>query len=334
MLNKRVQFTPHNIALITMWLLSTVSLIVMLSIGVRNTGQFRTARYILQVAYVITLFWYLTRSGPSIKQLPELNPLVLPKLRIGKLIPVFVIALLLWSEFASQGLLKPLMMLATIWILIIWRREISFPSILLGLAVTVVAYLGGLPWIQNQYFSKEMFIVFLAFITPMFVAGGLLSKRTGLPGSQLYARRYKKAVVSFLFGCLLFIPLGLTNAAAGSPGPYMTWVDRWWIPLSQPIFSGIVEETWNRLLLVSLCYFLLRPAFNKLPAIAIVCATLFSGITHGLGHGGTLLEDVLVTGLLYSVPMAVIFVRRDWEHAVGAHYMINMIPTLMVFLET
>ena len=74
--------------------------------------------------------------------------------------------------------------------------------------------------------------------------------------------------------------------------------------------------------------------FSKRPAIAIVCAVLFSGITHGLGHGGTLLENFLITGLLYSVPMAVIFARRDWEHAIGAHYMINMIPTLMVFLES
>ena len=153
-------------------------------------------------------------------------------------------------------------------------------------------------------------------------------------GSQLCTGRYKKAVASLLWGCLLFIPLGLTNAAAGSPGPRMTWVTRWWIPLSLPWFSGIVEETWNRLFLVSLCYLLLRPAFSKRPAIAIVCAALFSGITHGLSHGGTLLEKILITGLLYSMPMAVIFAKRDWEHAVGAHYMINMIPTLMVLLET
>jgi hypothetical protein len=141
-------------------------------------------------------------------------------------------------------------------------------------------------------------------------------------------------VGSFLWGCLLFIPLGLTNAAAGSPGPGMTWVTRWWIPLSQPWFSGIAEEAWFRLFLVSLCYLLLRPAFSKRPAIAVVCAVLFSAITFGLGHGGTLLERFLITGLLYGLPMAVIFARRDWEHAVGAHYMINMIPTLMVFLET
>ncbi len=168
----------------------------------------------------------------------------------------------------------------------------------------------------------------------MFVAGNLLSKRTGLIGSQLYAGQFRKAGAGFLWGCLLFIPLGLTNAAADSPGPWMTWVTQWWIPWSQPLFSGIFGEILNRLLLVSLCYLLLRPAFSKCPVIALVSAVLFSGITHGLGHGGTLMEDFLVTGLLYSVPMAAIFAKRDWEHAVGAHYMINMIPTLMVFLET
>jgi hypothetical protein len=333
-LSNRILSSPDGIALITMWLLTTVSLVVMLSSGVRNTGQFRVERQFLQVAYVLTLFWYLIRTGPSLRQLPDLRPVILPKWRIGRLIPAILIALVLLAELYDQGILLPLLMLATIWILIVWRREISFPAVLFGLALTVIALLGGLPWIQNQYFEKEIFIVFLAFVMPMFVAGGLLSKRTGLPGSQLYNGRYKKAVASFLWGCLLFIPLGLTNAAAGSPGSYMTWVDRWWIPLSQPLFSGIVEEVLNRLLLVSLCYLLLRPEFSKRPAIAIICAVLFSGITHGLRHGGTLMENFLITGLLYSVPMAVVFARRDWEHSVGAHYMINMIPTLMVLFET
>jgi hypothetical protein len=47
-------------------------------------------------------------------------------------------------------------------------------------------------------------------------------------------------------------------------------------------------------------------------------------------HGFTL-ERFLVTGLLYGVPMAAIFAKSDWEHAVGAHYMVNMIPWLKVF---
>jgi hypothetical protein len=331
--NKRVLFTPHSIALITIWLLTTVSLVIMLFSGVRNTDQFRVERHILQAAYVLALFWYLIRTGPSVKQLPDLSPLLLPKLRIGKLIPVIVLALLLVARFYDQGILMPLLMLSTIWILIVWRREIRLPTILHGLALTTIAFLGGLPFYQNQAIGKVEYIVLLVFVTPMFVAGDLLCKRTGLRGSQLYVGRYRKAVVSFLWGCLLFIPLGLSNAAAGSPDLRMTWVTRWWIPLTLPWFSAIVEEAWFRLFLVTLCYFLLRPAFSKRPAIALGCAVLFSAITFGLGHGGTLLENLLITGLLYGLSMAVIFARRDWEHAVGAHYMINMIPTLMVFLE-
>jgi hypothetical protein len=115
-LKKRVLFTPHRIALITMWLITTVSLVVMLFSGVRNADQFRTERYILQVAYVLALFWYLIRTGSSVKQLPDLSPLILPKLRVGKLIPVIVIALLLVAEFSGQGIVFLLLMLATIWI--------------------------------------------------------------------------------------------------------------------------------------------------------------------------------------------------------------------------
>ena len=90
-LYKRVLFTPHGIALILMWLLTTVSLVVMLFGRVRNTGQFRVERDILQVAYVLALFWYLIRTGPSIEQLPDIRPLLLPRLQIGKLIPIIVI---------------------------------------------------------------------------------------------------------------------------------------------------------------------------------------------------------------------------------------------------
>jgi uncharacterized MAPEG superfamily protein len=332
--NKSATFTPHGTALIAMWLITTIPLVIMLFKGVRSSGQFQVERYILQSAYVLTLFWYLIRSGQPLKPTSEPSPDTPQKGMIRKLIPVLVIALVFVSEFYDQGIKIPMMMIAAIWIMVAWRREIRWHTILLGIVATVIALLAGLPFYQNQYIDSAGFLLLLIFVVPMFASGNLLSKRTGLRGSQGYAGRYKEAGINFLWGCLLFIPLGLTNAAAGSPGPWMTWVTRWWIPLTQPLFSGIVEEATHRLFLVSFVYFLLRPAFSKRPTIALVCAVLFSAITFGLGHGGTLQEDILVTGLLYGLPMAVTFVRRDWEYAIGAHYMINMIPTLIVLLET
>ncbi len=67
--------------------------------------------------------------------------------------------------------------------------------------------------------------------------------------------------------------------------------------------------------------------------VAVVGALLFSTIVFGLGHGWTV-DRLLTTGLLYGLPMGVVFVRRDFEHAVGAHWMINAVPWLMAYLES
>jgi hypothetical protein len=222
---------------------------------------------------------------------------------------------------------------ATVWILLAWRREIRLRAVVQGLAVALMAYLAGLPAANNGLLGETALILLPGLSAPMYVAGGLLFDRTRLGGIQLRARRYGEVLGGVLWGSLLFVPLGLINAADGSPGTDITWVTEWWMPFSLPWFSGIAEETWFRLFLVGLCFFFLRPAFRTRPALAVIAAVLFSGITFGLGHGRTV-ERFLTTGLLYGVPMAAIFAKRDWEHAVGAHYMVNMIPWVMVFLET
>ena len=325
-----------RIALIIMWIVTSVTLIMMLLHDVRHTDQFSTVRYVLQTAYVLALLWYLCRTGSSVDQLPDIGPLVFRRWRYGPLIPVLGVVLpLALIVFFDQGLLylSLLLIIATVWILIVWRREIRLRSVVQGIVVAVIACLGGLPFLKNNFVSGSTFIIFLVLVPPMFVAGGLLYKRTCLGGIQLAERKYRKALKSFLWGCLLFVPLGLINAASGSPGTDITWVTRWWMSLTLPWFSGITEETLFRLLLVGLCYFLLRPAFPKHAPLAVLVAVLFSAITFGLGHGRTL-NRFLTTGLLYGLPMAAIFARRNWEHAVGAHYVVNMIPWLMVFLET
>ena len=318
------------------WLLTTITLVVMLFNGVQNTGQFRVVRYTLHAAYVAALLWYLGRTGPPLEQLPDLEPLLLRRWEIGRWIPALGTALMLaLVAFLDDGggILTLLMMVTTGPILVVLRREIRVHPTILGFALAGIAFLAGLPFWRNGFVSNSAFFGLPAFVPPMFLAGGLLSQRTGLGGSQVYAGQYRKALVSCLWGCLLFVPLGLFNAAGSSMVRGVTWVNRWWMPLSLSWFSGITEEAWFRLYLVSLCYLLLRPAFSKRPALAVVSAVLFSGITFGLNHGRTL-DHFLTTGLLYGLPMAVVFARRDWEHAVGAHYMINMIPSLMAFLET
>jgi hypothetical protein len=320
-----------------MWLVTTVAMITMLLLNVRETGGYREVRYILQVGYVTAMLWYFSRTGPSISQLPKVRPLVFPRWRYSVWIPVFVVAIFFILIAISDGDLLILalpMIVASWWILLAWRRQIRFRSVIQGLALALIVYFAGLPMFNNGYISATGFYGLLINVLPMYIAGCLLVDRTHLGGVQLSAKQYLKALQSFFWGCLLFVPLGLFNAAGGAPGPNITWVSEWWMPLSPPWFSAISEETWFRLFLVGLCYFMVRPAFPQRPVVPITIAVLFSAITFGLGHGGTFLENFLDIGLLYGLPMAVVFARRDWEHAVGAHYMINMIPWLMVFLET
>jgi len=328
--------TPHHLILTIMWLITTTAMVSMLWLGVRETGQYVEVRYVLQAGYVAALIWYLVRSGPPLNQLPELQPLLFPRRRFGAWIPVLGIALLLALTASSDAILVLFLIVtivATVWILIAWRRQIRLRSVVQGLGLSLIIYFPALTMVKNGAIIKEFFDFFLIFVPPMYVAGGLLVDHTNLGDVQLLAQRYRKALESFVWGCLLFIPLGLTNAAAGPPDVTSTWLNEWWMPFVTPLSSAIAEETWFRLLLFSLCYFLLRPAFPKRPAIPIIIAVLFSGITFGLLHEQTI-YGFLVTGLLYGSTMAAVFARRDWEHAVGAHYMINMIPSFVVYLET
>jgi hypothetical protein len=329
-------FAPHQIVLIILWLVTTIAVTVMLFQGVRDTHGFSTTRTALHAGYVVALLWYLSWTGTSLNQLPDLHPQVLPRWRYSAWIPVLGIALMFALTIVSDygvTILDLLMMVASGSILLVWRREIRLRSVFQGLAVALIAFLAGLQMANNGFISQSVLYLFPAFSFPMYVAGGLLFERTRLGEIQLLTGQYWQSLKSVLWGALLFVPLGLINAAGGSPGSGITWVTKWWMPLWLPWFSGIAEETWFRLFLVGFCFFLLRPAFRSHPAVAVIATVLFSGITFGLGHGYTL-ERFLITGLLYGVPMAAVFARRDWEHAVGAHYMINMIPWVLAFLET
>jgi hypothetical protein len=327
---------PHRMAVMVAWIVVTTIVVLMLLHNVRFTDRYNSIRYLLHVCYVASLLWYLSRTGASVKRLPELIPQLLPRWRYGAWVPVLGIVILLALTIVSDDgldILILLLIVATVWLLLAGRREIRLRAVIQGLSVALIAYLAIFPAVRNGFFQESTRLLLSILTAPMYVAGGLLLERTRLGGNQLLAGRYAGALRSLFWGALLFVPLGLLNAADGSPGSGITWVSEWWMPFSLPWFSGIAEETLFRFLLVSLCFFLLRPAFRRHPAIAVIAALLFSGTVFGLGHGRTL-ERFLTTGLLYGVPMAAVFAKRDWEHAVGAHYMVNMIPWLMVFLET
>lgn len=326
--------TPHRTALIVGWLVTVTAMVTMLVAGVRHTDRYEGVRAALHVAYVMVLLWYVTRDGARFGDLPGISYGRFLRSKVGRLVPVLVLVLLLFlSGFSDDGLdiVMTVLLVATPWVLVAWYKGISLRAVLLGLVLTVLALLGGAPAWRNGFLSNSVLTLLGGFALPMFVGGVLLIQHTGLGGVSSFSRGFGNALRSFLTGCLLFVPLGLVNAVGGSPGSDITWVDRGWMPITLPAFSGITEEILFRLFLIGLCYYLLRPALRQ-PAVAVAAAALFGATVFGLGHGRDM-GHFLVTGMLYGFPMAWLFVKRDWEHSVGAHYMVNMIPWLMVFLE-
>jgi len=325
---------PHRLIVLIMWLVTTITVVTLLFLDVRTTSDFSTLRYVLQSIYVLVLLWHLSSSGSLVGELPELN--ILSRWKYGVWIPALGLALVFAMTILSDAgtsILLLVMILATLIILVVWRKEIRQRSVLQGLGLALVAYLAGLKMAENEFIGTAVLYLLPLFVMPMYVASDLLIKRTRLGGIRLLEGQYQDALKSLGWGMLLFIPLGLFNAASGSPAPGIIWVTEIWMPAWLPWFSAIAEEVWFRLFLISLSFYLLRPALKTQPLLAIIIVVLFSGITFGLGHGRTI-EKFLTTGLLYGVPMAAIFVRRDGEHAIGAHLMVNMIPWFYAFLES
>lgn len=327
------RFEPHLLAVIVTWLAATGVLGVMLSMGVAGTGRHAAARHILHVGYVAALLWSLARSGPPIGELLA-SPLGLPaSARWSRAVSAGMALALCATGLLNIGLFLLLLTAATIAMLIAWRRTVTARAAALGLAASVLAFVaGGIAFWRFGFVAKPVLVFMLVAVPPMFVAGGLLVSRTGLGAVRLIEGRYGAALRGFLQGCVLFVPLGLSNAA-DSVRQELTWVTHWWHPLVLPLWSGITEEVVFRTVAVCLCYALIRPVLKRSPAAAVVLAALFSAAIFGLGHGRTW-GNLLSAGMGYGLPMAAVFARRDFEHAVGAHYMINAIPWVMAFLAT
>ena len=328
----RSWLVPHKITLLIVWLVTTIVMILMLIKGVGGTNLSISVRQILHVLYVVVLLWYLARTGPSLNQLPEGSAPVKLHSKIGAWLAVVGVAIFFLLCFFSTNDIGPLILfsgIAFVAILLAWGRDLSLRLVLQGFAVAIIAFLAGSVWVKLGVLRESLNMILSTLTVPFYITGGLLLKRTGLGGLQLLNRGIGPAVKSVCVGCLLFVPLGLINAL-GDPSVDLTAVREWWMPLLLPWWSGINEEAWYRLYLVGLVYFMLRPAFHKYLGLAVVAAVVFSGIVFGVGHGFTL-DHFWTIGLLYGVPFAATFAKRDWEHAVGAHYMVNMLPALVAF---
>jgi hypothetical protein len=311
-----------------LWGLSTLALAIGL---VANDGTAQGVGAILGLIYILVLIWWFSQSKPAAADLPDSQPIVgfLPNYWAMLAFIVVVTAIL---TALTGGLLRNgwhmllLSILLSLAIIILWRKRLTRKLIVAGVITAIV--LLGVEHLLSEDWGNGLITSIGAGL--MAVAGVLLLGHTKLTHVRLLEGDYLAAGKSFLWGCLLAVPPALLNALSmrqAPPSDFDLMFDRWWKAL-YALQPGILEEVWARLLLTTLLYALLRPVSAQRPRRAVVGAMLIAATIHGLAHYPTSLtspmEAIYVT-LMYGIPLALVYVKRDLEQAIAYHFFIDFV---------
>jgi len=328
--------TASHVALVLQWSVVAAALVANLVAG-QWLPSVSLIIGIASVSFISTLIWHLAHSPPPAIARPDLAPIVLPKLGFHRM---------LWSIVAALVVLFVIGITQHPWVIVLtalsaiavrvmvaWRSQITRRLVTLGAVAGLVAALASVPITQS---GRVGVLLTLVTTSLLFVGGGLLLWHTGLAGIHLLDGDYLAGLGSFAWGCVLALPAALLNILGGGNASD-TWVLRWWHPLAA-FAPGIAEEIAARLFLTTLCYALLRPTTNDRPRRAVVAAILIGAIVHSLAHLPTVAivsghgVTFLIAGLLYGVPMALLFIKRDLEQAIGYHFFVDFVRFLVAFL--
>ena len=282
-------------------------------------------------AFILALIASLSRAAPYAADLPELDFALLPGasfrlalvLLLAGILLVFVLGMMA-GPGTSVMLACALLGLA---LAVSWRRRLAWPVAAAGLAVGLIAALG----IMLLGEADPAWAVFnLLTLPPAFMGGALLVQRARLAQVRTLQGQVLLALKGFLWGCALALPAALLNLL-GNIYQGDTWVVHAWQPL-YAIVPAVAEETWARVFIIALCYALLRPKAKTHPRRAVLIAVLTSALVHGFAHTGIDPFGLVIGSLLYGLPAALLFLKVDFEHAVGYHFFVDFVRFFAAYL--
>lgn len=281
--------------------------------------------------YIIALIVALLRSSPYADELPDVGQIVsLPKSYEGMLT---LITLLCGSLFFTTGILwkngwlmLPFCFAIALFFIALFRKEITRRMILGGLTMGFSIFLVE----QIMNFNPQQALYLSLGIIPLSIAGFWLLERSRLSAFHLLGGDYRSSAKSFGLGCVLAIPPALLNvimALGSEPSEFDLMFDRWWKAFYafQP---GILEEAWARLFLTTFLYVLLRPVGAQRPRHALAAVILLATLMHGLAHYPASISEpisAVFISLMYGIPLTLLYIKRDFEHAVAYHFFIDFV---------
>lgn len=321
---QKTTFSPtrpplSRVLLASLWLASVTSMAVSL---LPKFGSARVVAALASLLFIAVLIGKLIRTSPHAADLPDLAPLIAPRLGFWGLTVALTLGILLLlgvgliiSPGASLLAATCLIALA---MAITWRSQVSRRVVLLGLAAGLIV---GLGIRLLEYGQLSWAFLNAIVVPPVFVAGALLLQRSKLSQVRLLAGQCRRGLHGFAWGCVLAAPAAILNLL-GNVQAGDTWVVHWWQPLAA-LDPAIAEEIWARLFLTTLVYAMLRPVSNSRPGGALCVAVLLSSLAHAFAHSGINPIGLLIGGILYGAPTGLLFVKRDLEHAIGYHFFID-----------
>jgi len=320
-LSRNLKSTPSNALLVLLWLVAVGGAIGSL---LPSLNKLTVVVGLSSFAYIVILIWSLSRKKPYSTDLPNMDFLLTRPIGFGMATTILFAAI--GIAFVVGMMIGPavsLMLISALigtGITIYWRTQLKTRAIVVGISASLLAGF-GIMFLGNGDLSWAIFNSVV--ILPLFTAGTLLIKHTGLASVHLLRGEYALGLRGFLWGCVLAVPASLLNLL-GNLQQSDTWVVHWWQPF-YAIVPGVAEETWARLFLTTFCYALLRPTTNQHPRRAFVVAILVVALVHSFVHTGINPLGLIVGGLLYFVPAALLFIKYDLEHAIGYHFLIDFV---------
>jgi hypothetical protein len=314
--------------LTALWILTVLSAIVHSFLPIKSL-DFVTG--LSGLAFIIVFITHLAKETPAAADLPNLG--LLTSHRLGFWIRTLLIFLGLGFTFLVGLIIGTsfslILTCGLIGMIVTLKMRKSLDRTMLWIAMTfgLISAL-GITFLGTGDISWA--IANLVLIPPAFTGGALLLKYTGLGHVRLLESKTALAIKGFLFGSVMAIPAALLNLLGNLQG-LDTWIVHWWQPL-YALVPALAEETWARLFLVSFCYAILRPVTNLQPHRAVVVAVLVSMFAHGYGHTGIDPVGILIGSVLYTLPVALLLVKRDFEHSVGYHFLIDFFRFIAAFL--
>ncbi len=320
-LQKRAAWTLNQVIEQILWLAALVCALLSLLPGLQG---FAAGYGIAGVLFIFALSRDLAAQPPHAADLPVEDILNTRRIGLAAVIGLLVGAILILviaGLMAGPG--ASILVFSTLVagaIILRWRRELNRRILLTGGLIGVIAAAGVIGLGDGDVSWAVLNLICLPWI---FSTGALLARRTGLARIRILDGAYRQVLAGFLWGCILAVPAALFNLL-GNMQAGDTWVKHLWQPL-YAIVPALAEETWARLFLLVLVYALLRPLSMKHPERAVTVAILISTLVWGFGHTGINPIGIVIGSLLYGVPTGLLLIKKDFEHAVGYHFFIDLL---------